>query len=209
MHRATSARLVHLSMGVMPGRCKWTAAASSASSRLPPHAAVRAGFRHTASSAKPLHVLPLRRRRHNAAALTAARHRAAYASSNGASQRSNCVLKRVGIRSCNAASRQQRKHLRQALWLTMNVLSCFSRTYFAHSAAGSTPEPGVLADEQPQLIQDVDWSSDLANTITLIGNMGCELQRIALFTLRYGKLDAADMARHLHSITAVQQIVRK
>ena len=43
-------------------------------------------------------------------------------------------------------------------------------------AEGSSPEPSVLADEQPpQLIQDVDLSSDLANTITLIGNMGCVL----------------------------------
>ncbi len=54
-----------------------------------------------------------------------------------------------------------------------DIVFRFSCNSLVHSAAGSTPEPGGLANEQPQLIQDVDWSSDLANTITLIGNMGC------------------------------------
>lgn len=64
--------------------------------------------------------------------------------------------------------------------------------------AGAYPETGAVADEQPlQLIQETDWAPDLANTITLIGHMGCELMNCPQW-LDHQIIDVLGMTRDQH-----------
>ena len=104
MHRAASARLVHLSMGVMPAHCKWTAVAASTSPPLGPSSTAHAGVRHGARSHLPLHCLPALRRRQDAAERTASRQTAAFASNNG-------VFQSVAASLMQCYTGEQCKHL--------------------------------------------------------------------------------------------------